>query len=73
MTELRTEPPDAGAARIALIAGRYHRIARGGAAGFTESRRSNHAFRPKTNPDIWLFEAVDKTIGPVKIALSPIC
>ena len=40
----RTNPPDAGAAKIALIA-------RGGAAGFTESRRSNHANRPKSNPD----------------------
>ena len=52
MSHMRTKPPDAGVAKIALIARRCRWIAQYGVAGFTESRPSNHANRPKSNPDI---------------------
>ncbi len=40
MSESRTFPPDAGAAKIALIARPYHGIACGGAARFSRNRTS---------------------------------
>ena len=60
---MRTEPPDACAAKIALIARRCHRIARGNAAGFTESRRTNHTNRPRSNPDIRCAPVLRLTCG----------
>ena len=62
-SQLRTELPCAGAAKIALIARQCHRIARGGAAGFTESRRSNRANRRKSNPDIRCAPVLRLTCG----------
>ncbi len=52
MTELRTEPPDASAAKITSIARPCHGIARGGSARFTETGHSNRANGPKPRPDI---------------------
>mgnify|MGYP001825164708 CR=1 FL=1 len=37
MSQLRTNPPDAGAAKITLVARPYHGVARGGAERFPET------------------------------------
>jgi len=52
MSQLRTERPDAGAAKITLIARPYHGIARGGAARVPETGHSNRANGPKPIPAI---------------------
>jgi len=49
---MRTELPDAGTAKVTLIARPYRGIASGGAARFPETGHSNRANGPKSNPAV---------------------
>ena len=52
MTVVRTNPPDAGAAKITLIGRPYYGIARGSAARFPQTGHSNRGKWPKLNPAV---------------------
>ena len=65
MTELRTELPDAGAAKITLIAHPCHGIARGGPVQVPETGHSNRANVPKLNPAILCAPVLCLTCGQV--------
>ena len=63
MSEMRTEPPDAGAEKIALIARPSNGMAGGGAARFPETGHSNPAYGPKPSPAVRCAPAVCLTCG----------